>query len=35
MMNSTGRELAEIGFMVTLDKKYDGSLFEIVKKIKK
>jgi alpha-galactosidase len=35
IMNSTGKELAEKGFMVKLDKKYDGSVFEIVKKIKK
>lgn len=35
IMNSTGKELAETGFTVTLDKKYDGSLFEIVKKPKK
>jgi hypothetical protein len=35
IMNSTGRELAEKGFEVALDKKYDGSLFEVVRKIKK
>ena len=35
IMNSTGKELAEKGFKVSLDKKYDGSLFEIVMKNKK
>ncbi len=32
IMNSTGSDLAETGFKVTLDKKYDGSVFEIVKR---
>jgi alpha-galactosidase len=32
IMNSTGKELAEKGFVVTLNRKYDGSLFEITKK---
>ena len=35
VMNSTGKELAERGFTVKLDKKYDGSVYEIVKKPKK
>ena len=32
VMNSTGKELAATGFKVVLDKKYDGALYEIVKK---
>ena len=32
IMNSTGKELSEKGFIVKLSKKYDGSVFEIVKK---
>jgi len=35
VMNSTGKELAERGFSVKLDRKYDGSVYEIVKKPKK
>jgi alpha-galactosidase len=35
IMNSTGRELAENGFIVRLEKKYDGAVYEIVKKVKK
>ena len=35
IMNSTGKELASTGFNVVLDNKYDGSLFEIVKKPRK
>jgi alpha-galactosidase len=33
IMNSTGKELSDKGFVVKLDKKYDGAVFEIVKKI--
>jgi len=32
VMNSTGKELAVTGFKVVLDKKYDGALYEIVRK---
>ena len=32
IMNSTGKELAIIGFQVTLNKRYDGSVYEIVRK---
>jgi alpha-galactosidase len=35
VMNSTGKELAERGFPVKLDRKYDGAVFEIVRKSKK
>lgn len=35
IMNSTGKELAERGFSVNLDKKYDGSVYEISKKVNK
>ena len=35
IMNSTGKELAEKGFQVSLNKNYDGSLFEITKKTSK
>ena len=34
-MNSTGRELADRGFAVKLDNKYDGAVFEIAKKVMK
>ncbi len=34
-MNSTGKELSVTGFKVVLDKKYDGALFEIVRKMNK
>jgi alpha-galactosidase len=32
VMNSTGKDLAEHGFSVKLDKKYDGAVFEITRK---
>ena len=35
VMNSTGKELSERGFTVKFDKKYDGALYEIARKIKK
>lgn len=35
VMNSTGRELADRGFAVKLDNKYDGAVFEIAKKVRK
>lgn len=35
IMNSTGKELSEKGFIVSMNKKYDGSLFEISKKTTK
>ena len=34
IMNSTGKELDEKGFVVKLGKKYDGAVYEVVKKIK-
>jgi alpha-galactosidase len=34
IMNSIGKELSRKGFRVTLDKEYDGAIFEIVKKMK-
>ena len=35
VMNSTGKELAEKGFIVTFGKLYDGSVYEITKKTKR
>ena len=35
VMNSTGKELADRGFTVKLDNKYDGAVFEIAKKVMK
>lgn len=32
IMNSTGKELVERGFQVKLNRKYDGSVYEIIKK---
>jgi alpha-galactosidase len=32
VLNSTGKELAATGFKVVMDKKYDGALYEIVRK---
>lgn len=34
IMNSSGKELLQNGFRVTLDKEYDGEVFEIIKKLK-
>jgi len=32
LTNSTGKELSQKGFRVTLDKEYDGEVFEVVRK---
>ena len=33
-MKTTGKELSETGFLVSLDKKYDGAVFEISGELK-
>jgi hypothetical protein len=32
-MNSFGKELMQKGFRITLDKEYDGAVYEILKKL--
>jgi alpha-galactosidase len=35
ILNSTGKELAERGFVVNLNRQYDGAMYEIERKVKK